>query len=199
MNRCSFEAYSLKWSRREPMWNDVEKIVYVLAGGKQNVEKSNLVLGVLCSRSGTCSTGGLPSESVEITINIFPDDPAPRYQSSLAPLSSYQERRTPFFWGEWEAKASSLRHGEGRLGSEEDARVYVKLHPALDDRNLWSQSYRDWREGGWKHLGRLLFGAARASVLDRFKAWGTADNKHPILTGTGLFFILDDGILRLAA
>jgi len=32
------------------MWNDVEKIVYVLAGGKQNVEKSNLVREVSSAR-----------------------------------------------------------------------------------------------------------------------------------------------------
>jgi len=98
---------------------------------------------------------GLPSESVEITMNT----------SSRMTLLSLSNRpsllslvvwRTPFFSGGSEIqRGSSLRHGEGRLRGRSS--LWWNFILCLMIAVLWSQSYRDWREEVESIFPGLLF------------------------------------------
>ena len=151
------------------MWNDIEKIVGVLAG--EQVKSTKVKLG-----SRTVSSArdlelvvqeGLPSESVEVTIErIFPHDPAFRYQivprATLTRRLKKGERLSPQESEKLQRIARVFAMAIDVWGSEEDAREFMaKRHPMLDDRTPFEASLSEIGAREVESiLGRLLFGSA---------------------------------------
>ena len=151
------------------MWNDVEKIACVLAGGKTKRGKVKLGSREVSSARDMelLVQEGLPSESIEITIEyIFPDDPAPRYQivprATLSRRIKKGVRLSPEESEKLQRVARVFAMALDVWGSEEDAREFmVKLHPMLDDRSPFEASLTEIGAREVESiLGRLLFGSA---------------------------------------
>jgi len=151
------------------MWNDVEKIVSVLAG--ERGKRTKVTLGSRAVSSARdlelAVQEGLPSESVEATIErIFPHDPNVRYQ--IVPRATMNRRLKN---GErLSAQESEKLQRVARVfamaidvwGSEEEAREFMaKPHPMLDDRTPFEASLSEIGAREVESiLGRLLFGSA---------------------------------------
>lgn len=151
------------------MWNDIEKIVGVLAGKRGKRTKVTLGSRTVSSARDLelAVQEGLPSELVEVTIErIFPGDPNTRYQ--IVPRATFARRLKN---GErLSAQESEKLQRIARVfamaidvwGNEEDAREFMaKPHPMLDDRTPFEASLSEIGAREVESiLGRLLFGSA---------------------------------------
>ena len=151
------------------MWNDVEKIVCVLAG--VGAKSGRVKLG---SREVSSAHDlelvvqeGLPADLLEATISrIFPHDPAFRYQivprATLTRRLKKGERLSPEESEKLQRVARVFAMAKDVWGSEEDAREFMaKHHPMLDDRTPFEASLSEIGAREVESiLGRLLFGSA---------------------------------------
>ncbi len=151
------------------MWNNIEKIAGVLGGEKAKHGKVKLGSREVSSARDLelAVQEGLPLESVEVTIEqIFPHNPAPRYQ--IVPRATFSRRLKN---GErLSCEESEKLQRVARIfamaldvwGSEQDAREFmVKPHPMLDDRSPFEASLSEIGAREVESiLGRLLFGSA---------------------------------------
>ncbi|OWY63769.1 hypothetical protein B7486_51165 [cyanobacterium TDX16] len=150
------------------MWNDIEKIVGVLAGGRGKRTKTTLGSRKVSSARDLelAVQEGLPSESVEMTIDrIFPHDPTIRYQ--IVPRATFArrlkkgERLSPTESEKLQRIARVYAMAIDVWGNEEDAREFMaKCHPMLDDRTPFEASLSEIGAREVESiLGRLLFGS----------------------------------------
>lgn len=151
------------------MWNDIEKIVGVLAGERGKRTKTTLGSKAVSSARDLelAVQEGLPSELVEVTIErIFPHDPNVRYQivprATLTRRLQKGERLSPQESEKLQRIARVFAMATEVWGSEEDAREFMaKPHPMLDDRTPFEASLSEIGAREVESiLGRLLFGSA---------------------------------------